>query len=401
MSIVWLGKSNSRALLRPFGMTQHDRLTHTYAVGETGVGKTTFLEGMILQDIAAARGCMFIDPHGDAVRSISRRIPEGHDNRVIRIDLSDPALRHGYNPLTRVSAAYRPLLASGLMAVMKKMWSDAWGVRMEHILRNTLLALLDQREAQMPDILLMLGDKRFRYHAIKNIENEQVLAFWTKEFPAYPARFVADAIQPIQNKVGAFLADPRLRRFVCPDGRGLRFREIMDEGKVVLVNLSKGILGEDSAGTLGGMVVTAVGLAGLSRADASVANRRPFFLYLDEFQNVTTLAMVEMLSELRKYGVGLVMAHQYLAQLEPDIRHAVLGNAGTIISFRVGAEDAHVMARQFEPVFLPIDLMNLPNRHMYLRLMIDGAPSKPFSAITMSPDEALRLQSERADSLLH
>ena len=401
--MVWLllGKTNARAIHRAFGMHCHDRLTHTYIIGETGVGKTTFLEGMILQDIAAGRGCMFIDPHGDAVRSISRRVPEGHDDRVIRIDLSDPTLGTGYNPLTRVSAAYRPLVASGLMAVMKKMWSDAWGVRMEHILRNTLLALLDQPEAQLPDVLLMLGDKRFRYHAIRNIENEQVRAFWTKEFPAYPARFVADAIQPIQNKVGAFLADPRLRRFVCPEGRGLRFREIMDEGRVVLVNLSKGILGEDSAGTLGGMLVTAVGLAGLSRADTSVANRRPFFLYLDEFQNVTTLAMVEMLSELRKYGVGLVMAHQYLAQLEPDIRHAVLGNAGTIISFRVGAEDAHVMARQFEPVFLPIDLINLPNRHMYLRFMIDGAPSKPFSAITMSPDEALRLQSERAHSLLH
>ena len=401
MQHLFLGKTNTRASHRAFRIRTYDRLTHIYTIGETGVGKTTFLEGLVLQDIAAGRGCMFIDPHGDAVRSVSRRIPEGLGESVIRIDLSDPALSYGYNPLTRVSAAYRPLVASGLMAVMRKMWSDAWGVRMEHILRNTLLALLDQPEAQMPDILLMFGDKRFRHSAIRNIENEQVRAFWTKEFPAYPARFVADAIQPIQNKVGAFLADPRLRRFVCPKGRGLRFREIMDEGKVVLDNLSKGILGEDSAGTLGGMLVTAVGLAGLSRADTSVAARRPFYLYLDEFQNVTTLAMVEMLSELRKYGVGLVMAHQYLAQLEPDIRHAVLGNAGTIISFRVGAEDAYVMARQFEPVFLPIDLMNLPNRHMYLRLMIDGAPSKPFSAITMSPDEALRLQSERAHSLRH
>ena len=388
-------------MFRPFALQQQDRLTHTYVVGETGVGKTTFLEGLILQDIAAGRGCMFIDPHGDAVRSISRHIPEGRSESAIRIDLGNPEQSHGYNPLTRVSAPYRPLVASGLMAVMKKMWSDAWGVRMEHILRNTLLALLDQPEAQLPDVLNMLGDKRFRYRAIKNIENEQVRAFWTKEFPAYPARFVADAIQPIQNKVGAFLADPRLRRFVCPEGRGLRFREIMDEGRVVLVNLSKGVLGEDSASTLGGMLVTAVGLAGLSRADTSTANRRPFFLYLDEFQNVTTLAMVEMLSELRKYGVGLIMAHQYLAQLEPDIRHAVLGNAGTIIAFRVGAEDAPVMARQFEPAFAPIDLMNLPNRHMYLRLMIDGAPSPPFSAVTLSPEEALRLQAERLHAPAH
>lgn len=382
-------------------MRDGDRLTHTYAIGETGVGKTTFLEGLILQDIAAGRGAMFLDPHGDAARSIARRIPVGREAHVLYIDLADPTLALGYNPLTRVSAPYRPLVASGLMAVMKKMWSDAWGVRMEHILRNTLLALLDQPEAQLPDVLHMLGDKRFRSAAIGHIENAQVRAFWTKEFPAYQPRFIADAIQPIQNKVGAFLADPRLRRFVCPEGRGLRFREIMDEGRTVLVNLSKGVLGEDSAATLGAMLVTAVGLAGLSRADTSMANRRPFFLYLDEFQNVTTLAMVEMLSELRKYGVGLIMAHQYLAQLDPEIRHAVLGNAGTILSFRVGAEDAPVMARQFAPAFLPIDLMNLPNRHFYIRLMIDGAPSKAFSAVTLAPEEALRLQRERSPARAH
>lgn len=390
-----LGETNARALHRVFGIRQRDRLSHIYAIGETGVGKTTFLQGLIRQDITAGIGCAFVDPHGDVAKEILASVPEHRRDAVAYIDIADPALAFGYNPLTRVSAPYRPLVASGLMAVMKKMWSDAWGVRMEHILRNTLLALLDQPEAQLPDVLRMLGDKRFRYHAIKNIENEQVREFWTKEFPAYQARFVADAIQPIQNKVGAFLADPRLRRFVCPEGRGLRFREIMDEGRVVLVNLSKGVLGEDSASTLGGLLVTAIGLAGLSRADIPEAERRPFFLYLDEFQNVTTLAMVEMLSELRKYGVGLVMAHQYLAQLEPDIRHAVLGNAGTIISFRVGAEDAHVMARQFEPAFEPIDLMNLPNRHFYLRLMIDGAPSTPFSAVTMTPEEALAAQTKR------
>ncbi|MEQ1707491.1 MAG: TraM recognition domain-containing protein [Terricaulis sp.] len=376
-------------------MHWRDRLSHIYAIGETGVGKTTFLQGLIRQDIAAGIGCAFIDPHGDVAKEILASVPEHRRDAVAYIDIADPALAFGYNPLTHVSAPYRSLVASGLMAVMKKMWSDAWGVRMEHILRNTLLALLDQPEAQLPDVLLMLGDKRFRYHAIKNIENEQVREFWTKEFPAYQARFVADAIQPIQNKVGAFLADPRLRRFVCPEGRGLRFREIMDEGRVVLVNLSKGVLGEDSASTLGGLLVTAIGLAALSRADVPEIERRPFFLHLDEFQNVTTLAMAEMLSELRKYGVGLVMAHQYLAQLEPDIRHAVLGNAGTIISFRVGAEDAHVMARQFEPAFEPIDLMNLPNRHFYLRLMIDGAPSTPFSAVTLSPEKALAAQAER------
>jgi hypothetical protein len=256
---------------------------------------------------------------------------------------------------------------------------------MEHILRNTLLALLDQPRAQLPDVLAMLGDKHFRTRAIRNIENEQVRLFWTKEFPAYSPRYVADSIAPIQNKVGAFLADPRLRQFVCPEDRGLRLRQIMDEGRVLLVNLAKGVLGEDSASILGGLLVTAISLAGLSRADLPEHDRRPFFLYLDEFQNVTTLAMAEMLSELRKYGVGLVMAHQYLAQIDPAIRHAVLGNAGTILCFRVGPEDAYVMAKHFEPAFEPIDLMNLPNLHLYVRLMIEDAPSNAFSAVTARP----------------
>lgn len=289
------------------------------------------------------------------------------------------------NPLTRVSAARRPLVASGLLSVMKKMWSEAWGVRMEHILRNALLALLDQPKASLPDVLRLLNDKHFRREAMRHVENEQVREFWATEFKGYSPRFIADSIAPIQNKVGAFLTDPRLRRFVCPEDRGLRLREIMDEGRILIVNLSKGVLGEDSASILGGLLVTAIGLAALSRADLPEERRRPFFLYLDEFQNVTTLAMAEMLSELRKYGVGLVMAHQYLAQLEPEIRHAVLGNAGTVISFRVGPEDAHVLARQFEPEFTPLDLMNLPNRSFYIRLMIDGAPSKPFSATTALP----------------
>lgn len=395
-TMLSLGTTNARAQRVPFGILQNDRLNHLYVIGETGVGKTTFLQSLIRQDIAAEIGCAFVDPHGDAAKAILASIPEHQRHLVAYIDIADPALALGYNPLTRVGPAHRPLVASGLISTMKKMWSDAWGVRMEHILRNTLLALLDQPKAEMPDILLMLGDKHFRGAATRNIENEQVRTFWTKEFPAYPARFVADAISPIQNKVGAFLADPRLRRFVCPEDRGLRLREIMDEGRVLLVNLSKGVLGEDSASILGGLLVTSIGLAALSRADIPESERRPFFLYLDEFQNVTTLAMAEMLSELRKYGVGLVMAHQYLAQLEPAIRHAVLGNAGTIICFRVGPEDAHVLARQFEPVFEPIDLMNLPNRHFYLRLMIDGAPSRPFSAITIRPKEALRLQDASA-----
>lgn len=225
MEILRLAVTNSRAVHRPFGIKAVDRLNHAYVIGETGVGKTTFLEGMVRQDIARGVGCAFVDPHGDISRRLLASLPPGRD-AILYVDLANPALSLGYNPLTRVSSPYRPLVASGLISVMKKMWLDAWGVRMEHILRNTLLALLDQPKAEMPDVLRMLGDKHFRAAAILNIENDQVRTFWTKEFPGYQPRFIADAIQPIQNKVGAFLTDPRLRRFVCPEGRGLRFREI-------------------------------------------------------------------------------------------------------------------------------------------------------------------------------
>lgn len=383
MSIQWLGRTNARAKLRPFGIKQADRLSHVYVIGETGVGKSTLLQQLISQDIRSGIGCAFVDPHGDLITQVLDAVPPHERHRVQYIDISDTGASLGYNPLTRVSAEYRPLVASGLISVMQKMWPDAWGVRMEHILRNTLLALLDQPRALMPDILRMLDDKTFRARAIRNIENEQVREFWTKEFPSLPARSAADAIAPIQNKIGAFLSDPRLRRFVCTEGRGLRMRELMDEGRVLLVNLAKGRLGEGSASVLGAMLVTSIGLAALTRVDLDPPKRRPFFLYLDEFQNVTTLAMAEMLSEVRKYGVGLVMAHQYLAQLDPRIRAAVLGNAGTLLCFRVGAEDAQMLARQFEPVFTPIDLINLPNRNYYARVMVDGAPSLPFSATTL------------------
>lgn len=380
--VAVIGRTNKRAS-QLFGIRLPDRLLHTYIIGQTGVGKTTLVQSLVLQDIVAGRGCALIDPHGDLAQRVLARVPRMHRERVTHIDIADPALSLGYNPLVRVSEEKRPLVASGLMSVMEKLWADAWGPRMEHILRNTLLALLDQPKASMPDILRMLSESDFRRTATKRVINPQVRAFWEKEFPGYSERYLADAIAPIQNKVGAFLADPRLRKFVCPEDDGIRIRRIMDEGGVLLVNLSKGRVGEDSSALLGSLIVTAIGLAALSRADIPEPSRRPFYVFVDEFQNVTTLAFAEMLSELRKFGVGFVLAHQYLAQLDPAIRAAVLGNVGTVICFRVGPEDAHLLARQFEPRITPLDLINLPNHHIYLRLMIDGAPSQPFSAVTL------------------
>lgn len=384
--VSYFARTNHRQPARTLGIKQADRLCHLYVIGKTGTGKTTLLETLIAQDIEHGRGCALIDPHGDFVERVAETIPGHRMSEVIYFNVPDPSQPFGYNPLARVGAGLRPLVASGLLDVFKKMWDDAWGARMEHILRNALLALLDQPSATLPDILLLLTDKTFRYNAIRNIENEQVRKFWRSEFPKYSFRYQADGIAPIQNKVGAFLADPTLRHILTRNDGQLRLRSIMDEGKVLLVNLSKGKIGADSSALLGGLLVTSLGLAAFSRANMEEGERRPFFVYVDEFQNFTTLALADMLSELRKFGVGMVLAHQYLQQLDPDIRHAVIGNAGTLISFRLGAHDASLIAHEFEPVFASVDLLNLPNHDIYLKLMIDGSPSQPFSATTLTQD---------------
>ncbi len=293
-------------------------------------------------------------------------------------------LPYGYNPLRRVRDDKIPLAVSGLLETLKKMWPDAWGVRMEHVLRNTLYALLERNDAKLPDILRLYSDDDYRKEVVSDIRNEVVKRFWLNEFEEYPARLRAEACAPIQNKLGALLSDPTLYRILVDPEIDLRFRSLMDEGKVLLVNVAKGRLGEDSALILGGLVVSTLGLAAFSRAELSPDKRNPFFVYLDEFHNFTTLMLANMMSELRKYGVGLTLAHQHMHQLEPDIRHAVLGNAGTLISFRVGPDDASVLAKEFHPTFDVQDVLNLPNRNVLLKVMIDGTPSTPFSAEAMN-----------------
>jgi type IV secretory pathway TraG/TraD family ATPase VirD4 len=380
-----LARTNTHDRYFPFGIKQADRLSHVYLIGKTGVGKTTLLENLIMQDIHAGQGCALIDPHGDLVDRVARRVPRSRDGDVVYLNVADPEQPYSYNPLTHVSAEKQSLVASGLTEVFKKMWGDSWGPRLEHILRNALLTLLEQPLARVPDILRLFADKTFRREAVGRITNEQVVKFWKNEFEKYTFRQVPEALSPIQNKVGAFLSDPRIHRILAGSGTPIRLRSIMDKGQVLFVNLAKGKIGDDTAGLLGGLFVTSLGLAAYTRSDVPEEKRRPFFIYIDEFQNFTTLSIANMLSELRKFRVGMVLAHQYLAQLEPEIRHAVLGNAGTLISFRVGPEDAALLAREFEPVFAPLDMMNLPNRDIYIKLMIDGMPSKPFSATTLSP----------------
>jgi hypothetical protein len=269
------------------------------------------------------------------------------------------------------------------MEVFKKMWPDAWGVRMEHILRNVLMALLEQPASTMHDILRMFSDKGFRKQIARSLQNQTVRRFLEKEYERFSFGYRVDGTAPIQNKVGAFLADPLLARILTAPERELHIRRAMDEGKILIANLAKGRIGEDSSSLLGGLLVTTIGLAAFTRADTPAQKRTDYFAYIDEFQSFTTLALANMLSELRKYRTSFTVAHQYLHQLEPDIRHAVLGNAGTVISFRVGAEDATYLAREFQPFFGETDLMQLENYHLYLKLMIDGMPSFPFSAVTL------------------
>jgi hypothetical protein len=271
------------------------------------------------------------------------------------------------------------------MEAMQKLWNEAWGVRMEHVLRNTLYALIEAGCATLPDVLRMLTEKEYRRRIVAHVKNEQVRRFWNDEFRGYNPRYRQEMIAPIQNKVGAFLADPRLRRIFTTAPAELRFRAIMDEGKILVINLSKGVLGEDSANLLGAMIMTTLGLAAMSRSDLPEDDRRPFYAYIDEFQYFTTLSTANMVSELRKYRVGLTLAHQHLHQLEPEVRHAVLGNVGTLIAFRLSPEDAPMIARELAPVFGEGDLVSLPNHDIYVKLLIDGLPSRPFSATTLQP----------------
>ena len=265
------------------------------------------------------------------------------------------------------------------------MWPEAWGVRMEHIFRNALLALLDQPEANLADILRLFSDKPYRKEVMRSVANSQVRAFWENEYEKYPERMRADAVAPIQNKVGAFLANPTLHRILTAPQRPINIRRIMDEGKILLVNLAKGQIGEDASSLLGALIVSTIGLAAFSRQEMDAPARRPFYCYLDEFQNFTTLSIANMFSELRKYQVGMIVVHQYLFQLDPAVQYAVLGNTGTLISFRLGPKDANFIGSELQENFSPLDLMNLPNYNIYLKLMIDGTPSPPFSAETLAP----------------
>lgn len=351
-------------------------------IGATGTGKSTLLLSLALQDAVKGGGFAFFDPHGETVEAL-HALTNASGRQITYLDPTRPDCPYGYNPLRKVGDALIPLAASGLLDALRKLWSDAWGVRMEHILRCSLYTLLDRSGSTLLDVLRLYADQTFREDVTSRVRNPVIRAFWIHEFERYPERYRAEVVAPIQNKLGALLADPRLFRTLVNPTIDVSFRRAMDRGDIVLVNLSKGVLGQDGSNVLGSLLVATLGLAALSRADVADVERRPFVAYIDEFPSFSTLAFTNMMAELRKYGLALVLAHQHLHQLDPEVRHAVLGNAGTLLSFRVGAEDASFMAREFQPRFGVLDLLSLPNRHFYIRMLIEGSPAPPFSGVTL------------------
>lgn len=381
-SITYLGRTTYRNAGKLFGIRQDDRFTHMYIIGKTGTGKSTLLKTIIQQDIEAGRSLALFDPHGDLVREIVQHIPERRRADVIYIDVPDPACSVTFNPLAGIPREQRPLAASTLLDVFKKMWPDDWGPRLEHLLRNVLFTLLELPDSTLADIPKLLADKDFRKQAVNGLENEIVRDFWKEEYEKYSPAFRAVVTAPLYNKVGALLTNPILHRIFTGSENPLDLRKILDGGKILLVNLDKGRIGEDPAVAIGSFLVSQLCLAGLSRSDIAEEKRRDFLVFLDEFQTFSTESLAVMLAELRKYQIGCVLAHQYLTQLDPRLRDAVFGNVGSIISFRISAQDAECVAREFAPTLEAEDFIRLPKYRAYIRLSIDGAMSEPFSAKT-------------------
>ena len=378
-------RTNFRNKEVPFGIKADDRRRHMYIIGKTGMGKTTMIENMIVQDIRAGKGLTFVDPHGESVEKIVQHIPSERVNDVVYFNPADLDYPIAFNPLENVDPKYKHLVASGLMGVFKKMWADSWGPRLEYILNNTILALLDTPGNTMLGIARMLADKKFRNQIVQNIKDPVVKSFWIDEFANYNDRFRQEAIAPIQNKVGQFLSSSVIRNVVGQPKSTVDLRDIMDNKKILLINLSKGRIGEDNSALLGAMLITKLQLAAMSRVDVPEDEREDFYLYVDEFQNFATESFASILSEARKYRLNLIIAHQYIEQLDESVAAAVFGNVGTIVTFRVGATDAEFLETEFKPVFEEHDLVNLSKYHIYLKLMINGVASRPFSAVTIPP----------------
>lgn len=383
--ITPIGITNYRNTNQKFGIKDKDRLQHLYCIGKSGTGKSTLLKSMAISDINRGNGICVIDPHGDVARDLIAKIPEWRKKDLIYFNPKDADNTITFNPLHGIPSNYHYLVASGIVSTFKKIWTDSWGVRMEHILRFSLLALLSYPDATLLDIQPLLTDREFRGKVLQYVTDKHILSFWINEFDKYSPSFRSEAISPILNKTGIFLASVPLRNVVGQKTKGLKLQEMMDKKKLLICNLPKGELGEDTSMILGSMIVTAIQFAALHRAKQNESVRVPFYLYIDECHTFITLSFADILAEARKYRLSIFLCHQYIEQLDERVMKAVFGNVGTLISFRVGAVDAEYLTKEFYPVFGERDLVNLPRFSMYLKLMIDGTASEVFSAQTIQP----------------
>jgi CxxC-x17-CxxC domain-containing protein len=387
--ITYFGKTNFRNSEDVFGIKRKDRRQHMYILGKSGTGKSVLLSNLIVQNIQNGEGVCVVDPHGELVEEILHLIPDHRVKDVIYFNPADSDFHIGFNVIQLDDPKYKHLVASGLMGIFTKIWANAWSSRMEYILNNAILALLDTPGTTLLGIPRLLVDKDYRQMIIGNLKDPVVKAFWIHEYEQWREQFRNEAIAPIQNKVGQFLSTSIIRNVVGQPKSTIDIFKIMNEGKIFLVNVSKGRIGEDNSALLGGMIITKIQLAAMERVRIPEDERKDFYLYVDEFQNFATDSFANILSEARKYRLNLTIAHQYTAQLEnkdgSKVRDAVFGNVGTMIIFRVGADDADFLEKEFEPEFTAQDLVNLPNFYVYLKLMIDGVTSRPFSATTLPP----------------
>lgn len=387
--ITYFAKTNFRGTDQIFGIKRKDRRQHMYVLGKSGTGKSVMLENMIIQNIHQGEGVCVVDPHGELVEKILETIPKERINDVVYFNPADTDYNIGFNVLQLDDPRYKHLVASGLMGIFTKIWANAWSSRMEYILNNTILALLDTPDTTLLGIPRMLVDKDYRQYIINNLKDPVVKAFWVHEYEAWRDQFRNEAIAPIQNKVGQFLSSNIVRNVVGQTRSTINVFDIMNTKKIFLINVSKGRIGEDNSALLGGMLITKLQLSAMERVRIPENQREDFYLYVDEFQNFVTDSFASILSEARKYRLCLIIAHQYIAQLETadskTVKDAVFGNVGTMVIFRVGADDADALEKEFEPEFTVEDFVNLPNYHIYNKLMVDGVTSRPFSAKTLPP----------------
>lgn len=390
--IVYLAKTNFRGQERIFGIQNNneDRFQHMYVIGQTGTGKSTLLKNIAIQDIQAGRGIALVDPHGEFAQDLLESIPPNRVSDVVYFNPSDTDFPIGFNPLEVRDEDQKHLVASGLMAIFTKIWANVWSSRMEYILNNAILALLDTPDVTLLGIPRLLVDKVYRKMIVDNIKDPVVRSFWVNEFEQYNDKFRTEAIAPIQNKVGQFLSTHLIRNIVGQTKSTLDIEDIMNSSKILIANVSKGRIGEDNSALIGAMLITKIQLTAMERVKIEkIEDRKPFMLYVDEFQNFATDSFASVLSEARKYRLGLIISHQFIGQLVSDtstkVRDAIFGNVGTMICFRVGAPDAEFLEKQFAPDLAMEDLVNLPNHNIYLKLMIDGLSCRPFSASTLPP----------------